>query len=98
MKTLSKMLENYAEVNRKIGFYGYDGDAFSSKKIKNLEEQAEKQSNLSVGDTVNVEIFCKQELDNDNKMNLRSGSSPRYGSSSSDPTYRDWETDRKSVV
>ena len=26
MKTLSKMLENYAEVNRKIGFYGYDGD------------------------------------------------------------------------
>ena len=42
MKTLSKMLENYAEVNRKIGFYGYDGDAFSSKKIKNLEEQAEK--------------------------------------------------------
>lgn len=42
MKTLSKMLENYAEVNRKIGFYGYDGDASSSKKIKNLEEQAEK--------------------------------------------------------
>ena len=38
MKTLSKMLENYAEVNRKIGFYGYDGDALSSKKIKNLEE------------------------------------------------------------
>jgi hypothetical protein len=36
------MLNNYAEVNRKIGFYGYDGDAFSSKKIKNLEEQAEK--------------------------------------------------------
>ena len=42
MKTLSKMLENCAEVNRKIGFYGYDGDTFSSKKIKNLEERAEK--------------------------------------------------------
>ena len=42
MKTLSKMLENYAEVNRKIGFYGYDGDVLSSNKIKNLEEQAEK--------------------------------------------------------
>ena len=42
MKTLSKMLENYAEVNRKIGFYGYDGDVLGSNKIKNLEEQAEK--------------------------------------------------------
>lgn len=42
MKTLSKMLENYAEVNRKIGFYGYNGDVLSSNKIKNLEEQAEK--------------------------------------------------------
>ena len=42
MKTLSKMLENYAEVNRNIGFYGYDGGVLSSKKIKNLEEQAEK--------------------------------------------------------
>jgi len=33
--------------------------------------EVEKQSNLSVGDTVNVEIMGKQEFDNDNKMNLR---------------------------
>ena len=33
--------------------------------------EVEKQLNLSVGDTVNVEIMGKQELDNDNKMNLR---------------------------
>ena len=33
--------------------------------------EVEKQLNLSVGDTANVEIFCKQELDNDNEINLR---------------------------
>ena len=33
--------------------------------------EVEKQLKLSVGDKVNVEIFGKQELDNDNKINLR---------------------------
>ena len=33
MKTLSKILENYAEVNRKIGFYGYDGERSRVKRV-----------------------------------------------------------------
>lgn len=33
--------------------------------------EVEKQLNLSVGDKVNVEIVGKQELDNDNEINLR---------------------------
>ena len=33
--------------------------------------EVEKQLNLSVGDTVNVESMGKQEFDNDNKINLR---------------------------
>ena len=33
--------------------------------------EVEKQLNLSVGDTANVEIIGKQELDNDKEINLR---------------------------
>ena len=36
-----------------------------------IPSYALKQLNLSVGDTVNVEIMGKQEFDNDNKINLR---------------------------
>ena len=33
--------------------------------------EVEKQLNLSIGDKVNVEIFSKQKLVNDDKTNLR---------------------------
>ena len=36
-----------------------------------IPSYALKQLKLSVGDKVNVEIFGEQELDNDNKINLR---------------------------
>jgi antitoxin component of MazEF toxin-antitoxin module len=36
-----------------------------------IPSYALKQLNLSVGDKVNVEIVGKQELDNDNEINLR---------------------------